>query len=157
MSVSLKTVSNGIQKNFEGMLKRENAMQSFFSRNIYAMYQNAQRKRWETENFSEGRGWEPLEPRYADWKRSKFAAYEGSGTKMLIATGKLYKAVIGPGSGQKKVVTNKGITISISTPYAWPVDAVRPFTEWSEKTAHEMMKAISDFIFKNIQRDITKL
>ena len=139
----------------ETMLDRGRAMQSFLDRNIYRIYQNAQRDRWMTENSSQsgnGQKWEPLDSAYATRKRRIYASYEGGGTKMLVATGKLYKAVVGPGQGQRKIVTNSKLYISTTVPYAGHVDDARSFTSWSPAFRHKVMKAITDFIKFNINR-----
>jgi len=121
MKPSLKVTSSGASMKLETMLDRGRAMQSFLDRNIYRIYQNAQRDRWMTENSSQsgnGQKWEPLDSAYATRKRRIYASYEGGGTKMLVATGKLYKAVVGPGQGQRKIVTNSKLYISTTVPYA---------------------------------------
>lgn len=147
MKLSITTESNGIVLNLNKKLERINSMQGFLNKNVYQMYQNAQRTRWMTENSSETGRWKRLEPRYEQYKRTKFASYDGQGTKMLIATGALFKAVVGPGNGQRKVATNKSLYISVSTPYSGYVDEVRSMSTWSQKTIHDWHTAISNFIF----------
>lgn len=119
------------------------------NRNVVRAYQNLQRKRWMTENESEGRKWEPLNPTYAKAKRKKWAAAPGGGRKMLIASGKLYQSVIGPGEGFRKVATPRQLIISTSVEYAVHVNEARPFTRWSRESIAEFQRMIKDFIFKN--------
>lgn len=145
---SIQFVNKGIQERLEKMSKRTESMQGFLDRNVYRMYQNFQRTRWMTENDEVGNGrWHALNNKYAMYKKKKFASYEGNGTKMLIATGKLFKAVIGPGNGQRKVVTNKSLYISVNVPYAGYVNDVRSIGDWNTETMRKMKKAISNYAF----------
>ena len=152
MKPSLKVVENGVSLKIGSMIDRGQAMRSFLNRNIYRIYQNAQRERWETINNSQGREWKPLNEVYAQRKKRLFASYEGGGSKMLIATGRLFKSVVGPGKGQRKIVTNKSLYIATSVPYAGFVDDVRTFTTWGAPFRQKVKKAVSDFIFYNIER-----
>lgn len=155
MKPSLKVTSSGASMKLETMLDRGKSMQSFLNRNIYQIYQSAQRERWMTENSSQsgnGQRWERLDPTYAKRKRRIYASYEGGGSKMLVATGKLYKAVVGPGQGQRKIVTNSKLYISTNVPYAGNVDDARSFASWSPAFRARVMKAITDFIQFNINR-----
>lgn len=127
-------------------------MQGFLNRDVVEAYRNIQRKRWVTENASEGgesKRWAALNPAYAKRKLTQFAGYEGAGKKMLIATGKLYKSVIGPGAGFRKVATNKTLTISTSVEYAQHVDEARSFTTYSKASILGLRKMIRDFMFYN--------
>lgn len=154
MKPTLKVTSEGATLKIDSMLDRGRAMQSFLNRNIYRIYQNAQRDRWETENSSQsgnGQRWEPLNRDYAIRKRKIYQNYEGGGTKMLVATGKLYKSVIGPGQGQRKVVTNDKLYIATSIGYGQYVDEARSFTTWSPAFRKKVMKAVTDFIRFNIK------
>lgn len=155
MSVSLKTVKDGITVNLKGLLDRGRAMQSFLNTNIYQMYQNIQRERWMTENASETEGWKSLSTKYAAYKLKKYAGSEYGGDKMLIATGDLFKAVIGPGSGQRKMVTNTKLYISTDIPYAGYVDEKRNFTNYGQDSKDKFNNAIKDFVFFNIKRGVS--
>ncbi len=151
MSVTLKTVSDGINKMLQGMLKRERALEGYFNRTILAEYKNLQRKRWMTENVSEDAPqWAALDPLYVIRKLGKYASYPGMGRRKLIATGRLYQSVIGMGPDFHKVVTNRGVRLYTSVPYAMAVDRDRPFTEWSEKSERMIKRRVAQFVFKNI-------
>lgn len=152
MKPSLKVTSNGASLKIGTMLDRAESMRSFLNDNIYRIYQNAQRDRWMTVNNSQGKEWRALDPVYAVLKRKIYATYEGGGTKMLIATGRLYKSVIGPGQGQRKIVTNRSLYIATGVEYAGFVDEVRPFTTWGDPFRKKVSKAISDFVMYNIRR-----
>jgi hypothetical protein len=153
MKASLSVSDNSGMIKIETMLDRGKSMQSFLNRNVYRIYQNAQRSRWITENASEGGEtgrWEKLNPTYAERKKKIYAAYEGAGEKMLIATGRLFKAVVGPSNGQIKVVTNTSMTISTSVEYAKYVNEARSFSTWGPSFKAKVKKAIGDFILYNI-------
>jgi hypothetical protein len=152
MKPSLTTATDGISNKLKLMIDRGKSMQTFLNRNIYKMYQNAQRERWMSKNESEGSRWLKLDSRYAKYKREKYAAYEGAGTKILIATGALFHAAIGPAQGQRKIVTNSKLYISTAIPYAGYVNEARNFTKWGSKTMRDINKAIKDFVFFNIKR-----
>jgi len=149
MKLSVLTVKEGVTRQLEGYLKRANAIEGYFNRVVVEQYRNIQRQRWMTENASEGQMWEPLSPKYAKAKKSRFASYEGAGTKMLIATGKLKKSVIGPGEGFRKVTTPRSLTISTSVEYATHVNEDRSFTTYSEKSLNEIRRGVARFLFKN--------
>lgn len=150
--ITYKKIEADVTAKLRGMAQRASAVRGFMIRNIYPMYQNAQRERWMTENTSEFSRWEKLDPIYAARKRKEFAEYEGGGTKMLIATGKLFHSVIGPGEGFRMVATNTGLTIATSIEYAPFVNEKRPFREWSPRTIKKMRDAIADFMLKGDER-----
>jgi hypothetical protein len=153
----LAIVENGIVNQLQGMVDRTNRMQAYLNRIVYKQYQNAQRERWMSENASEGTPWKALNPQYAKRKQIKFASYPGQGTKMLIATGQLQKDVIGPSSGgHRKLVTNKSIEVSWTTPYASYVEEVRPFAEFGDKTMATIYDGLAKFIIEGILKDLNK-
>lgn len=151
---AMKQIMSGIEKNLQGMLDRSKKTQAYLNRVVYKQYQNAQRQRWISENKSEGDQWKELEPKYKDRKKRIFAAYDGRGTKTLIATGRLFKSVIGPGGDHKKIVADKSIEIAWSTPYAVYVEEARPFTEFGAKTMEEMYDGLAKFMMEGIMRDL---
>ena len=157
MSANLSTVKDGINQYLRGVRQRRSALQGYLNRNVLEQYRNAQRKRWMTENASEGTVWTRLNPGYASRKKKQFAAYEGRGTKMLIATNKLFKSVIGPGNGFRKVTTPKTLTLSTSVEYAKHVDEARSFTGFGAKTMSEIYGGIAKFIFKGILKDVADI
>jgi len=157
MSVSLKTVSNGINKYLNVMRQRERALIGYFNRNVLEQYRNLQRKRWMTENASEGQPWAALNPLYASRKRRQFASYPGKGTKKLVATNRLFESVIGPGADFRKIVSSRGLYIATVTPYSKYVNEERSFTGWSKKSEHEIKMNIAQFIFKGIQKQSAEL
>lgn len=144
-SISLTAKSDGIKKTLMNLLDRSKAAQTFLMRNIYRMYQNFQRERWMTEGSSEGNKWDSLSTIYASRKRiiygggpkyewiggqgegrpwrlaGSWPSYPGAGTKIMIATGRLESAAVGPGGGittggeqfHKVLATNNSLTVSL--------------------------------------------
>jgi hypothetical protein len=157
MSIALTTVSDGITKMLKGMRQREKALQGYLNRNVVEQYRALQRRRWMTENASEGQPWLALNPGYAARKRRIYASFEGAGTKKLIATGKLYKSVIGPGEGFRKVVTPRTLYLATTVGYAKYVDEKRSITEWSKDSVAEIRLSIAGFIFKGILKQSSEL
>ena len=154
MSTHYGPKSDIIQIKLNALIDRGKSMQSFLDRNIYRIYQNAQRTRWMTENASEGGAsdkWAKLNDLYAERKKKVYASYEGGGEKMLIAPGALFKAVIGPGNGQLKVVTNTSMIISTNIEYAKHVDYARSFSTWGPDFRAKIKKAINNFILWDIR------
>lgn len=152
---NLKFINNGIKDQLQGMVNRANAMQGFLNRNIYRMYQNAQRDRWITENQSEGRQWDKLSPGYSKYKPKKYANYPGGGRKMMIATGRLAAAAQGKSPELYKIATNKQLILTIKgIEYASHADESRTISKWSNETMDKMYKAISDFAFHNILKGL---
>lgn len=151
----IETLMNGIQDQLEKMLDRSRSMQSYLNRVVYSQYQNAQRKRWITEGASEGSQWQSLNPKYAEIKKVRFAAFPGAGNKMLIATGRLQKSVIGPGEDHRKIATDRDLTVSWTTPYAVYVSEVRPFETLGDKTMSDIYEGAAKFIMEGILRGIS--
>lgn len=152
MNVTLSAKNSGIEGFLKGLTMRSASLQSFLNRNVYRAYQNIQRKRWITENVSETGQWTPLSPSYAKAKKTRFKSYPGAGQKLLIATDKLRKSVIGPGEGFRKITTPRSLIITTATPYAEHVDASRTFSTYSRESISELNGMIKDFVFKNIVR-----
>lgn len=149
MGVSLTTVVNGIGNSLDGMIKRQNALRSYLNSNVYRQYQNAQRKRWMTQNNSEGDQWKPLNPDYAKRKLKKFADYDGAGTKQLVGTGRLVQSVVGPSTDHRKLVTNRSIEIATVVPYGKYVSDIRPFMTFGDETIEKIVLGIMKFLVKN--------
>ena len=154
----LQMIEKGIQKSLNDLLNRTLGIRTYLNTVVYDQYKNAQRKRWMTEGASEGESWKQLDPKYAAWKMRKFANKPGGGRKMLIATGRLFAAVVGEaaGEGQKtehrKIVTNKSIEIAWTTPYAPYVDEIRDFSEFGDRTTEDIEEGIADYIFASLMR-----
>lgn len=147
----MKKVESGITDRLEFMSKRSNAMQGFLNTVVYKEYQNAQRKRWITENSSEGNGWKAISSEYAAIKRKKWASAPGGGTKLLIASGRLYQSVIGPSNDHRKITTNTSISIFSTVPYADYVNQERDFTNFGPEFKQRIMDKLQAYMFKGAQ------
>lgn len=150
--ISMQFKARGITEFLKGVTMRAGSLQSFLNKNVVKQYQNIQRKRWMTENNSETGQWQPLTVEYAKAKKRRFASYAGKGEKLLIATGKLQKSVIGPGDGFRKIATPRSLIISTSVEYAPYVDEARSFSSYGRESVAEINRMIKDFVFKNIMR-----
>jgi hypothetical protein len=73
---------------------------------------------------------------------------------MMIATKRLFDAVVGPSSEHRKTTTAKSIEIGWATPYAEEVDSVRNFSEFGQKTMDEIYDGLGEFIMEGIFRRI---
>lgn len=147
MRLSFKKTSDGILKRLDGMVSRSKDVRVVLNRTIYKMYQEAQIKRWDTENTSEGRRWTRLSEPYRLRKLKKYANYPYGGTRILIATGTLLQSVVG-GSQKyhRKIVRRDGLTIHTTVPYAPDVAEKRPFMEFSRKTTASWQREILKYL-----------
>lgn len=155
--MKIETLIAGITKYLKGLQQREKALAGYLNRNVLEQYRNLQRKRWMTENTSEGKEWAKLNPTYAAWKKKRFATYPGGGTKKLIASGTLFLSVIGPGKGFRKVTTPRSLFLATTIEYAPHVNELRPFTEWSKRSQKEIVDGVARFIFKGILKNVSDL
>jgi len=64
----------------------------------------------------------------------------------MVATGALFKAVVGPSNGQYKIVTDHSMTISTSIEYAKYADIARSFTTWGDEFKNKIKQSINDFL-----------
>ena len=153
MKFDIKKIDDKVTARLDKMLDRSKTMRSFLNTQVYSTYKKKQINRWQTEGASEGSQWYALDPAYKKYKAEKYAKYPYSGTKMLIATGKLFQAVVGEGGEgaqfHRKVVTDTMLSIFIvkGSDFEYPqfVDDQRPFTIWSDATIHEIKKMVSDY------------
>lgn len=167
MNAGLGSVKKEVSLRLAGLLDRSKSIRSFLNRNVVEQYRNVQKRRWMTENQSEGKRWKPLEPGYAEAKQKRYAKYDHGGTQMLYASGQLFKSVIGPGHGFRKIVTERQLIITVAvepesgkprkkfTPYAEYVDEDRSFTTYSRSTIREFNRMIYDYIVHNKLRKHT--
>lgn len=124
-------------------------LSAFFARQIYPMYQLAQKNRWVTENASENGQWRELNAEYVKYKKKKYAGYPGGGTKKVIATGKLVAAATGEGPGLNKFITANQMRLAIDLgqiPYAKYVANEFPIMSFGPQTIGLMKSAIASYI-----------
>lgn len=150
MAANLKKVQGGITKRLEQMIVRGKEKKAFLERVVYPSYIRAQKQRWMSEGAADGVGrlkaWVPLNEKYRVMKLRRFAAYPGRGTKMLIATNRLFQGVVGSGPGHFKAVTEDRIVIGVDIPYAKFVNAKRPFMVFSDKFMHSLKKKYGQYL-----------
>jgi hypothetical protein len=170
--MGIEMVRKGVVEGLERMIDRKNALQGYLARNVYRRYQKAQMERFKTEGASEGPTWKPLSPKYAARKKiiygggpkhkfvggsgegrpwepdGNWPSYPGKGTKMLIATGRLQKSVIGQELKDHRVlVTGSKIEVSSTVPYGGYVEETRMvMSELSQETTDEMLEGIMKFL-----------
>lgn len=141
----------GVRDSLNAMVSRARNIRSYLNTVVVRQYQDAQMKRFQTENESEGATWVPLTPRYLAQKLIKYAESPGGGRKMLIATGRLSDAALMRGEGYYKIVDNRSIRIGIDDgmiPYAKYVARTRPFMTFGSDTLAQMRAGIKNFIRK---------
>lgn len=176
----IRQVRNDFDRWVKKTLSPEN-MQGGLAR-VYAMYQKFQVQRFQTENASEGTLWPALNADYAAYKikrygggpkrptekdpRTQWASWPGGGRKMLIGTGTLAGAVVGPAkdnpfnangiSAHQAIFGKNTMTITISSsglnaegkPFFYPqyVNEKRPFMKFSDASLEKMKKELAKFI-----------
>jgi hypothetical protein len=170
----LRKVQDDFSLTMNKMIDRTNSPQAGFAR-IYKIYQRLQTQRFMTENQSEGGQWDPLDGTYQKYKTKRYGggpkrgggtwkSWPGNGTKMLIGTGTLAGAVIGPGSpfntagisSHKVLFTKSSMEIRIEQGgtnaegrpfnYAGSVDEKRPFMEFSDQSLDLMKEELTKFV-----------
>jgi len=139
--------ADGIGKKLDTMISRAKNARAYLNRIAYPMYQEAQLERWKTENVSEGAPWKRLSPRYLAQKKIRFASEPYSGRKMLVATGRLLKSVVGSERRyHRKIVTDKKLIISTTVPYAAEVAEVRPFMVFGNNTKKKILEGFRKYV-----------
>ena len=160
MSASLKTTQRGIQKKLDDMITRAETLTAFVNRVVYPIYQRYQRRRWMDENSRQTGQWQALNSAYAERKKRMYGgmekrgggtwpSYPGQGTKMLIATGRLSKSVMGDDASEhRKIVTNKSLRIFTTVPYATYVNDVRDFSTYGKSFYREVGAELKKYVAK---------
>lgn len=148
----------------------------------YPVYQQLQLERFQTENASEGDAWPALNDRYRLYKLRRYAggtrrasktrgagswqSWPGAGTKMMIGTGWLAGAVIGPSQGNpfsgtdrhRAIFTDRRMEISVvqsgkngeGQEFNYPQYAAetRPFMTFGQNSMDRMAHEVSRFIIE---------
>lgn len=136
----MELVEDTALKSLKKMVRQAKSSRSFLQMKVYPLYIKAQMKRWMTQNTSQGSEWEPLNPKYAQYKLTRFATGPGGGRKMMIATGDLYKSIIGAGDGHFKMITENEMIVGTSISYAKYAGGARPIMQF-DKEFIKMIKA----------------
>ena len=156
MKAKLTPKDTNIEDRLKGMLTRAGLLASFMQRVTLQDYIDAQKRRFETKNSSEGATWKSLNEQYAERKARDFADAPGGGKEIMIRTGNLYFNAIGRGSGFRKEITNSKFIVGIDPAgaldpktgkeYVQYAAEVRPFMEFSELTLSKWRKKIADYV-----------
>ena len=123
-------LSDGVSDRLNKMVEAGRSAKAFMTRNVFPRSQEYQMVRWASEDSG---GWAPLNEKYAAYKKIKYAAFPGGGTKTMIATGELMNSVlVKAGSHGAAIFTDTGINISINgLKYASFANEKRNFTSCS--------------------------
>jgi hypothetical protein len=135
------------------MLTLEAAWQTWMVRKGYPMYQLAQKRRWMTENASEGATWKPVTREYGRWKMDQYQKNKAkSGSRLLVLSGDLSDSVMGRSQKYNRVVfTPKGFSVATTLPYAKYVDEARPFTGFGNSTDEKIKNSLKKFVLAHIK------
>jgi hypothetical protein len=151
--MSIKIDSSKFDAWVKKALSIEKQIDGFLSREIYPYLfvgdTSKQAQRWMSQGASEGRMWRPLNSSYAKEKLKRFAKYPGGGTKLLIATGRLFGAMTGrpESSGDlNKMVQNGTLYVRIGVPYAKFVHNKRDIITFSGETYAEMRGMLKRYL-----------
>ena len=113
MSAKLEVKRDMLTKKLTKLYERSDNMMSVLNKQVFSLYQELQKQRWQAEGALEGLSpWKPLSPGYIVYKKKKYGSYPGGANAMMIRTGKLFKYTA---EDPRKVVDNKSITISPRT------------------------------------------
>lgn len=161
MSTGITSVKNDFQITVDKMMSQAGSIPAAMAR-VYSIYQKLQTQRFMTENESEGERWRPLSTKYAQRKSKQFGKYPGGGSKLMIATGTLAGATIGPGAPfdgvdrHRFITTSTGMTVSVEQtgknaagrPFTYPEFAAeqRPIMRFSEASIDKMKEELKKFI-----------
>lgn len=155
MRANLNRLQNGIAKSLNAMVERAKAPEAYLTGVIWPKYQKAQLARWQSAGGSEGLPWKGLTKPYEKQKKRKFAAYDGGGNVVMVATGRLERAATGEDQGNiLRLVTPSGMTISINTtqlPYAKYPGNMRPFMRFAPTTIADWKQGLVAYIGKGKQ------
>jgi len=157
----ISEVKNDFTIKVDKMLSQAGSIPAAMAR-IYPMYQRFQTQRFMTENESQGNRWAPLSEKYSARKPRQFASYPGSGSKLMIATGTLAGAVIGPGAPfpgtdrHRFITTTTGMTIAVEQsgknaagkPFDYVEHAaeIRPIMTFNSDSIDQMKEELKKFI-----------
>lgn len=153
----LEILEDGVGKYLDALISRTGSKRTFIQRVIYPMYQDAQQQRWKSENRTEGTAWADINSEYKFNKPRLFASYPGAGRLMMVATGKLFYSVRGPGRGfiadssegisnHRKVIGDGYMEIYTTLPYAADAGSKRPFMTFSQDTIQEWVEKFRDWL-----------
>lgn len=146
--MSVKVTEKGITKYLSEMLKRAQKVDGWLNRVGYREIIRVQRKRWQTENKSEGKQWKPLKTeKYKRLKLRKYRDYPGGGRKLLIATARLVQSMTGDEKRDHyKLVIKSRLEVGTFVPYAKYVQEQRDIVGLSSETKSRLKKDLKDYL-----------
>lgn len=175
--IRLKTIHSGFDEWFTACTERLDLVSGYLNRIVKQDYLISQQNRFDTNNAGpdfEGGAWASLDPKYAEYKRKRYAAFPGSGTQTNVRQSNLLSSLlltntyypnpeprkIRAGRKGKKsagqlaagsLVTVDTTSIHIYTlvPYAKYVDedhAKRTFTQWSQVFWDRINRGIMNYL-----------
>lgn len=83
-----KKVEDTATKNLEGMVNKGRDVRGFIAKYLRPKYRDHQRKRFDSENMTEGPKWSPLNADYAKLKLKKFANFTVGDAKSTLPRAK---------------------------------------------------------------------
>ena len=184
-SASIKPGDGGGNKKLAELLSRGKNIKAAFAR-VYPIYQRLQTERFESKNASEGGAtalWPALNPVYAKYKPKRYGggprrkskkraagtwnSYPGKGSKIMIGTGMLAGAAIGPSDGSqftdgisnhRAMFSDNTMTISVEesgenpdgNKFDYPHFSAehRPFMSFGSTSIMAMQFAVSQYILE---------
>lgn len=147
MSENLQSIQTGVTMNLQAKIARGKSLRGWIDRVAYPQYQNLQRERWMTEGASQGTSWPSLNPKYEKYKARKFASFPGGGTKMMIATSRLFNSVIGDDlENHRKIATDTSLEVFSTLDYAQYPNVRRNFTDFSQATMEDLANQAAQYI-----------
>jgi len=148
-NMSLKKVQDTVTTRLDSMIATGKDPRAFMLKIVRPAYQAAQRKRFATENQSEGQKWSPLNSKYAEYKLKKFKDFPGGGRKINIATGKLVNSLLlQDATLVNELVTHTSYVISIKVPYAKYVDEARPIMQFRKQFTQDLKKQFTSWMLR---------
>lgn len=147
MSAKIKKIEDGVTAKLDELSGRVKGLSGYLNTVVYKQYQDAQVKRWETENASEGRRWDPLTPLYLQRKEVKYAGFPYAGRRIGIATGALIQSVVGSDQRyHRKIVTPNQLIIGTRIKYASHFAEKRPIFQFGKPTTKRILDGIRAYL-----------
>ena len=148
MDVKLKKLEDKVSTSLEALKARGKSGRTFINAYAYPKYIEHQMLRWDSQNWG---SWPALNPKYAEYKKRKFAQFPGQGERMMIATGKLYQSVIGENRKYHvKIITENELIVGIKfggkneMEYARFANELRPFMSFKESNDKAFIKDLKE-------------
>lgn len=140
-------VQDTVTDKLNNMMKTTSFFEQWVIKRFQPMFQKIQQKRWQSEGSSEGKQWDPINPRYAEWKKEKYKDSFGHGEQLLIATGKLYKALTLADDGAwERILLSNTIVLNFDVDYAAQVGEFRPILEFREDTIRKFRDDFKEWV-----------